>query len=128
MRNLLFEAAQADTLSIVTVGQLMGDPRIPSNTPGQQAQRLIDAAAQGKLKLSAAGRDGCEKIYTVREVRPRRHGAVLFLNEITERSQAEALTGCDLLLRIEGGRLTLQPRRPGFRLQLLQLEFLLCLK
>lgn len=62
MRNLLFEAAQADTLSIVTVGRLMGDPRIPSNTPGQQAERLIAAAAEGKLKLSGSGPDGYEHV------------------------------------------------------------------
>jgi 16S rRNA processing protein RimM len=39
-----------------------------------------------------------EAVYTVSVARPQGRGAVLFLKEITERRQAEALSGCELFI------------------------------
>jgi 16S rRNA processing protein RimM len=57
----------------------------------------LDAFAPGR-PLRAVRADGVEVDYTVHAVRPQGRGSVLFLSEITDRSQAEALSGCELFI------------------------------
>jgi 16S rRNA processing protein RimM len=90
------------------MGRLVGAHGLRGGLKMASYAESLDVYAAGR-PIRLAGRDGCEKIYTVREVRPRGHGAVLFLNEITERSQAEALTGCDLFI----DKTTLPPLSDG---------------
>ena len=81
----------------ILIGRLTGIHGIRGGLKLISYAESLDVFAAGR-PMRAVGVDGQAADYTVREVRPQGRGAVLFLAEINDRSQAQALGGCELFI------------------------------
>jgi 16S rRNA processing protein RimM len=81
----------------ILIGRLAGAHGIKGGLKLISYAESLDVFAAGR-PIRAIGVDGQEAVYTVHAVRSQGRGAVLFLSEITDRSQAQALSGCKLFI------------------------------
>jgi 16S rRNA processing protein RimM len=81
----------------ILIGRLVGAHGIRGGLKLLSYAESLDVFAPGRRILTRDGK-GAEAVYEVGEVKPHGRAAVLFLVEVTRRSQADALSGCDLFI------------------------------
>jgi 16S rRNA processing protein RimM len=82
---------------LILIGRLVGTLGVRGGLKLASYAESLEVFAAGRSILTR-DRNGAEAVYEVSAVRPQGRAAVLFLAGITQRSQAEALTGCDLFI------------------------------